>query len=387
MASKEHSLIPAFQRFAYFWNDCVLTFAVKAPVNVLERLTRVELKCETQQGNEMQSLLVDKDWNLRLNLWNESTRFTKIIVFTISFLLALAALLMMWFVYPYTIAPVAGLLVSEVQLFVSRCLASLLLAAIVFFAVFYVAVFKFQSPKPLASQVTTAKPSTKTNGLLLSVTHPTGTSKLEFANSRSKSNTPSLLGDEKKTPPGGSAILNPAVGTQTDNVTITSKDWASVQLDEASKSKPDGHPEVPNGQKPMEQQVPATPKPESSTVEASATTPSVKMDPVRSDEMASVPTRNSETAGIKIKLAEVQGELAVVNSKIEAERKRWQDANAAINALTNNKTRPVVRNSPEHVQMYEAQVIMKQVEAGAASLKEEKSRLEAMIKSLQESAP
>jgi hypothetical protein len=195
------------------------------------------------------------------------------------------------------------------------------------------------------------------------------------------------LEDDKKPSPGGSTIPKSAVGTQTDNVTITSKDWASVQLDEASKSKPDGHPKVPNGQKPMEQQVPATPKPESSTVEASATTPSVKMDPVRSDEMASVPTRNSETAGIKIKLAEVQGELAVVNSKIEAERKRWQDANAAINALTNNKTRPVVRNSPEHVQMYEAQVIMKQVEAGAASLKEEKSRLEAMIKSLQESAP
>lgn len=90
---------------------------------------------------------------------------------------------------------------------------------------------------------------------------------------------------------------------------------------------------------------------------------------------------------LSIKIAELQGDLAVVNSKIEAERTRWQVANASINSLTNNKTIPVVRNSPEHVKMYESQVIMKQVEAGAPALKEVKSRLEAMIKSLQDSPP
>ena len=96
---------------------------------------------------------------------------------------------------------------------------------------------------------------------------------------------------------------------------------------------------------------------------------------------------SSNAATVSIKIAEIQGDLAVINSKIETERKRWQDANAAINAVTNNKTTPVVRNSPEHVQMYQAQVIMKQVEAGAPALKEEKGRLEAMLKSLQDSPP
>lgn len=85
---------------------------------------------------------------------------------------------------------------------------------------------------------------------------------------------------------------------------------------------------------------------------------------------------------LKIKIAELQGDLAVINDKIETQRKRWQAANAVINQLTNNKTTPVQRNSPEHVQMYQAQVVMKEVEAAAPELKEEKARLEAMIQSL-----
>jgi transposase-like protein len=112
------------------------------------------------------------------------------------------------------------------------------------------------------------------------------------------------------------------------------------------------------------------------------------------NRMLEVPTSKNATSADKVigsnnlatlKLAEFQGSLAVVNSKIESERKRWQDANAAINALTNNKTRPVVRNSPEHLIMHESQVVIKQVEAGAPALKAEKARLEAMIQSLQES--
>jgi hypothetical protein len=112
------------------------------------------------------------------------------------------------------------------------------------------------------------------------------------------------------------------------------------------------------------------------------------------NSMLEVPTSKNATSADKVigsnnlatlKLAEFQGSLAVVNSKIESERKRWQDANAAINALTNNKTRPVLRNSPEHLKMYESQVVMKQVEAGAPALKAEKGRLETMIQSLQES--
>lgn len=90
---------------------------------------------------------------------------------------------------------------------------------------------------------------------------------------------------------------------------------------------------------------------------------------------------------LKIKIAELQGDLAVINGKIETQRKRWQDANTVINQLTNDKTTPVRRNSPEHVQMYQAQVAMKEVETAAPALKEEKARLEAMIQSLQGNPP
>ncbi len=86
---------------------------------------------------------------------------------------------------------------------------------------------------------------------------------------------------------------------------------------------------------------------------------------------------------IKLKLAELKGELASVESRIEAERKKWQDANAAINALTMNRTQPVVRNSPEHVKMYESQLVMKGVEEKAPELKEAKARIEATIKELE----
>lgn len=89
------------------------------------------------------------------------------------------------------------------------------------------------------------------------------------------------------------------------------------------------------------------------------------------------------TTTIKLKLADLKGELASVESRIEAERKKWQDANAAINALTINRTQPVVRNSPEHVRMYEAQLIMKEVEAKAPELKEDKARIEATINALE----
>lgn len=86
---------------------------------------------------------------------------------------------------------------------------------------------------------------------------------------------------------------------------------------------------------------------------------------------------------MKIKIAELKGELAVVDQKIEAERKRWMDASDAINRLTNNRTQPVIRNSPEHQRLYEAQVIMKDVEEKAPGLKEQKAKIEATLKVLE----
>jgi hypothetical protein len=101
------------------------------------------------------------------------------------------------------------------------------------------------------------------------------------------------------------------------------------------------------------------------------------------EPMQAGPSKGAEADSVKIKTAELKGELAVINSKIDLERKRWKEASDLINAITNNGTQPVIRNSPEHVRMYEAQVTMKDVEAKAPELKEQKLRLEAALKALE----
>lgn len=131
---------------------------------------------------------------------------------------------------------------------------------------------------------------------------------------------------------------------------------------------------------------PAANVPSSSATMPQSGTSTSSMEPptvITPSSSATMPAIKLEgAADVRLKIAEFEGNLAAVNMRIEAERKRWQEANAVINALTNNGTTPVQRNSAEHVKMYENQVIMKQVEAGAAALKEEKARIEAMLKSL-----
>ena len=56
--------------------------------------------------------------------------------------------------------------------------------------------------------------------------------------------------------------------------------------------------------------------------------------------------------------------------------RRWKKASDLINAIINNGTQPIIRNPPEHVRMYETQVIMKDVEAKAPELKEQKVKME-----------
>lgn len=102
-----------------------------------------------------------------------------------------------------------------------------------------------------------------------------------------------------------------------------------------------------------------------------------------SEPMQSGQSKGEEADSVKIKVAELKGELAVINSKIDVERKRWKEASDLINAITNNGTQPVIRNSPEHVRMYEAQVIMKDVEAKAPGLKEQKTKIEETLKALE----
>lgn len=163
----------------------------------------------------------------------------------------------------------------------------------------------------------------------------------------------------------------------------TSKNITSPRSDAQLEPKPEDSVQKPNAAK--FNSLEGTSKSADISAAVGAHSPSENMAIARSNEPPAATQPNSEAAQLHLKIAELQGELAVINAKIETERKRWQDANTAINALTNNKTAPVVRNSPQHVQMYQAQVIMKEVEAGAPSLKEEKGRLEATIKSLQDS--
>lgn len=84
----------------------------------------------------------------------------------------------------------------------------------------------------------------------------------------------------------------------------------------------------------------------------------------------------------KAKLAELKGELATVNAKIESERARYQAGVDIINRLTNFKKTPVQEGTQAYYKCVEASKIVKEVEAGAAELKVEKARLEATITEL-----
>ena len=84
-----------------------------------------------------------------------------------------------------------------------------------------------------------------------------------------------------------------------------------------------------------------------------------------------------------IKLAELKGELAKVNTQIESERARWTEALNTINQLTNFKKTPVKEGSPAYHRCMAASKVIHEVETGATTLKAEKARLEASIKELE----
>ena len=84
------------------------------------------------------------------------------------------------------------------------------------------------------------------------------------------------------------------------------------------------------------------------------------------------------------RLAELKGELAAIDAKIASERARWQQALDTINRLTNYKRTPVREGSQEYQRCMAASEVIQEVESGAAELKQEKARLEAMIGELEE---
>lgn len=85
----------------------------------------------------------------------------------------------------------------------------------------------------------------------------------------------------------------------------------------------------------------------------------------------------------KEKLAELKGELATINAKIDSERSRFQAGVDVINRLTNFKKTPVQEGTQAYYKCVEASKIVQEVEAGAAELKAEKARLEATITELE----
>jgi hypothetical protein len=91
----------------------------------------------------------------------------------------------------------------------------------------------------------------------------------------------------------------------------------------------------------------------------------------------------SQTDSVQLKVAELKGELVVIDKKIQTERRRWQEGVGIINRLTNFKKTPVREGSPQYHQCMAASQVIKEVEAGSAGLKSEKARLEAMINSLE----
>lgn len=102
---------------------------------------------------------------------------------------------------------------------------------------------------------------------------------------------------------------------------------------------------------------------------------------VADDAAAEAADREEEGSA---RLAELKGELAAIDAKIASERARWQQALDTINRLTNYKKTPVREGSQEYQRCLAASGVIQEVESGAAELKQEKARLEAMIGELEE---
>jgi chromosome segregation ATPase len=95
--------------------------------------------------------------------------------------------------------------------------------------------------------------------------------------------------------------------------------------------------------------------------------------------------KESAASAAKTRLVEAKGELSAVNTRIDAERARYQAALEVINRLTNFKRTPVQEGSRAYYQCLEASKIIQEVEAGAPRLKEERARLQTVIDEIQSS--
>jgi len=95
---------------------------------------------------------------------------------------------------------------------------------------------------------------------------------------------------------------------------------------------------------------------------------------------AMVPPAVSEFQAKKVIETEVA--LAELNARMDGDRRRYNEALNVINTLTHNKQRAVVEGSPQYHQCLAAQKIIRAIEANVAETKDEKARLEAILKAL-----
>lgn len=82
-------------------------------------------------------------------------------------------------------------------------------------------------------------------------------------------------------------------------------------------------------------------------------------------------------------VAELNGDLAVIETKIKSERQRWQQAENTIHRLTDNHHSYLKPGTPQYVQCEQATLVKDEIQKGAPDLNAEKARLEAMIKDLE----
>lgn len=239
--------------------------------------------------------------------------------------LALVGLIGGWIFYPYSIGALTRAVRSPWKHFTERCGTALVGAIIVAFVGYKI--LHQPSPKGEAAQPV-----------------PDPVEARPIADAIPKTDIPSPKGKAFKVP--AAEVTKPQEGLELP----TESPQAAVAVKDSAKPKPD------------------------------ATLPPVEDVPT---ESAKVPPQASPDV-TKAKVAQLKGELAKVESTIESQRARWTDARDTINRLTNFKKTPVKEGSPAYHQCMAASKVINEVESGAPALKAEKSRLENVIKELEE---
>lgn len=78
----------------------------------------------------------------------------------------------------------------------------------------------------------------------------------------------------------------------------------------------------------------------------------------------------------------LQVSLAAVIAKIESERKRWREAKGVVDALSQHGAKTVLQGSPDYARFIDSQKIIREIEAGAQELKDEKAEIEVKIEAI-----